>query len=150
MNQNALKPIKFLQPVFTLFVLLFVGFGLLAGLVFDTDNASGINIVPELDSNPPVSSQTKTFNYPRHMANFYVTYTFKCPVCGKDRYYYELHAFYKVYRVTVSYVTYLNGNVERSVLSAVFLHNSVINLGYGQWGRCPTCEQNRKTPANDI
>ena len=41
MNQSALKPINFWQQVFTLFVLLSVGFGLLAGIVFDAHDAFG-------------------------------------------------------------------------------------------------------------
>ena len=95
MNRSALKPITFWQQVFTLFVLLFVGFGSLAGLVFDAGNAFG-----DHGEAHPTQYYTVTFNRYTPVTAGYVRFIMPCPVCSVARYYYGLYDFFDVHRVT--------------------------------------------------
>ena len=137
MNRSALKPITFWQQVFTLFVLLFVGFGSLAGLVFDAGNAFGHH-----GEAHPSQYYTETFNRYTYVTAGYVSFIMPCPVCSVDRYYYELYDFFNVHRVTRDYTVYYSGHEEITYESVVFLSQVAFSTGYGYWGTCTICADN--------
>ena len=139
MNQSALKPINFWQPVLTLFVFLSIGFGLLVGVGFDANNALGHH-----GERHPSTYYIDKVRYSQYMGNAHATLTVKCPDCGSNRLYYRLHAVYEVYETTVFVTVYYSGREEHVPLNTVYLFTSVVDLGYGTLGRCPTCEQNKK------